>query len=84
MPFEYDVKFKLEVQSDVAELKELLHSRGWKVFWKHALSLLEAYRIQTIAGTKDEFEFNKGLVEGVRRLMSRPQELIDLAEGWNE
>lgn len=84
MPFELDREFRLEVLADAPVLQELLHSQGWTVFWKHALVLLEGYRAKTLSGTKEEFEANKGLYEGVRRLMNRPKELIDLAKGLKE
>ena len=80
MPLEYDKEFKLELLHDAPILQELLHSPGWKVFWKHALVLLESYRARTLSGTKEEFDLHKGLYEGVRQLMNRPKELIELSK----
>lgn len=69
--------YKLGLERDAAVLGELIKSSAWETYYRLGISKLEACRSAVLMGTKEEFEYRKGLYEGIRQMLNLPEDIIE-------
>ena len=70
------VEGRLAFLEDAAAMRELAHSSLWTVFLRHAQWEAEAVRERTMTGSKEEFDYNKGMHEGMLALLRLPGKIL--------
>lgn len=58
------------------KLRDLLGSEGWDTYYRE-VEALQAQRIESIlTGKKDDFEYEKGRLQGLRDAVNMPREHV--------
>ena len=63
-----------------ALMKELLHTPMWECYAEYLDLMIEDSVARTLQGTKEQFDYHKGVVMGLRDALTLPQSVIARAE----
>ena len=71
-----DLAELLEDAATLADFKHTIYHQVLDKLWQRHLAHLQAY---TIAGTRDQFDYNKGRHDGAQELINMPESIIRMA-----
>ena len=64
-------------------MRAFLRSQYWQVFQRHAQWEIDAWKARTLSETAKEFDYNKGVYEGLCALVNLPHKILNLEERLN-
>ena len=63
-------------QEQASRMREFLLSVEWGIFRKHLDTMLQEVTNRTVSGSKEDFDYNKGVLVGLREARRLPEAIV--------